>query len=124
MRRRPCVDSLEQEPDARSGILIAHTEQAEYPSLQGRVAYPHAAAAKLGAVHDHVVGQRSYGQRIAFQLAHIVRMRCREWMMHRSKHSGARIAAKQRKIGYPEHTCRPIGYEAQPTRDFLANAVR
>ncbi len=54
----------------------------------------------------------------------IVRMRRREWMMHRPSASGLRLAREQWKISHPQENARVLRHERQPLRHILTHAIQ
>ena len=60
MRRRAGAQPLEQESEALLGLLLGDPEQREDPALEPRIRDTQTAAAELGAVQYHVVGQGAH----------------------------------------------------------------
>ena len=60
MGRGSGAQTLEQKPEPLLGLLLGDAEQTKDLALQLRIGDPKAAAAQLGSVEDHVVGQGAH----------------------------------------------------------------
>src|SRR5690606_11729648 len=101
VRRRAVLQRVEEEAEARAGLLVADAEQREDASLQRGVVDTEAAARHLAAVEREVVGARTHGAGVRLERVEVFGLRRREGMMHRVPATVFGIELEQREVEHP-----------------------
>ena len=103
MWRDTVFERLEKESElATRGISVDADRRKDAPLNVG-IRDPNAAAAHLSTVDHDVVGPRTYGERIGFELADIVGVDHRERMVRGRDLTRLRAAREHGKLGHPDH---------------------
>jgi len=123
VRRGTRAQSIEKEAKAQLRILGTDAEQRQHLSLQRRVVDTNAPAAELQSVQHDVVRERTHflGRRI--EQLEIVRVRRREWMMHRAQRA-VLLATEQWEIRDPQERSLVLRYERQSLSNILSHPVQ
>ena len=94
VRRRAEAERVEQEAEARLGLLGVDTEQREDPLLDVGSVDPHAAGAQLPPVEHEVVRLRPHRERVGLEPVDVVGVRHRERVMRGDRHARRRRAPR------------------------------
>ena len=107
-----CLDVGGRQPEVREDL-----------ALDRRIGDPDRARAELVAIVHGVVVERAAGERVAIELAHVLRMRRRERMVSKYRLPRLRIRLEQREVDHPTERVRDLRLRRQPPDHFLPHLV-